>query len=62
MDGETQEVIVFSESNNDLKIYNPWGNRTRVKLTIGDSEKIMSGDIINVNLIEGQTVVIEKYM
>jgi hypothetical protein len=59
--GKIQEIEIYSENNNELKIYNPWGKNIGVKLFVDGSEKgKMEGDILQLKVKKGQKVILKE--
>jgi len=58
--GIVQEIQIFSENENDLRIYNPWVKDKQVKVFVnGKERKFLSGDIIRLKVEKGQTIFIK---
>ncbi|MGM0573414.1 MAG: glycosyl hydrolase family 95 catalytic domain-containing protein [Bacteroidota bacterium] len=59
--GHVQEVEIFCENTGELKLYNPWGTNSDVKVWIDDAEKpTLSGPIIQLKVQEGQRVLLTQ--
>jgi len=59
VDGEVQNISVFSENNNRLKLYNPWDSQIKLNVTHGDSNQFKDGAIIEIDMKKGQSVLIQ---
>jgi hypothetical protein len=57
-DGRVQYLSIKSENDNPVKLYNPWDPQTKLSLTGGDLQEIATGEIIEINMKKGQSMVI----
>jgi len=58
-DGVVQKISIFSENDNELKIYNPWRSDANVKVRTDGEVKILKGDIIQLKVKKGQHILLE---
>lgn len=57
--GEIQEIEIYSESDNELKVYNPWGKDIAVKVFTDGSEKgKINGEILQLKVKKGERVLL----
>jgi hypothetical protein len=59
-EGIIREIEIFSENDNELKIYNPWGADTKVKVITNGNERIISGNIIKIKVRRGQNILVQS--
>jgi len=58
--GEIQEIEIYSENNNELKVYNPWGKDVAVKVFTNGSEKgKIDGEVLQLKVKKGQKIVLK---
>jgi hypothetical protein len=58
--GKIQKIEIYSENNNELKIYNPWGKDVAVKLVLDGSEKgKIEGEILQLKVKMGQKILLK---
>jgi hypothetical protein len=58
--GKIQEVEIYAENDNELKVYNPWGKNVAVNLFMDGSEKgKIEGEILQLKVKKGQKVVLK---
>lgn len=59
-DGEIQEIEIYAENTNELKVYNPWGKDVGVRLFVDGSERgNIEGELIQVSVNKGETVLLK---
>ncbi len=51
--GVIQTISIFSEDDNELRMYNPWGSDAEVIVVGADEERILKGDIIRMKVQKG---------
>lgn len=59
LDGRVQYLSIFSEHDNEVKLYNPWDPQIKLNVTKGDSQEITEGEIIEINIKKGQSLLIQ---
>lgn len=56
--GDVQEIEIYSENDNKLRIYNPWGDGD-VHVIVDNNEKlILKGDILQIGVKQGQKIIL----
>jgi hypothetical protein len=58
--GKIQEIEIYSENDNELKVYNPWGKDVAVKVFTDGSEKgKIDGEVLQLKVKKGQKIVLK---
>ena len=59
VDGKVKYFSIFSENDKKFKLYNPWDPQIKLNMTRGGSLEIIEGDIIEIDMKKGQSVLIQ---
>jgi hypothetical protein len=58
--GEIQEIEIYSENDNELKVYNPWGKTVALNLfTDGSDKGKIYGEVLLLKVKKGQKIVLK---
>jgi alpha-L-fucosidase 2 len=58
--GKIQQIEIYSENDNELKVYNPWGKDVAVNLIVDGSEKgKIEGEILQLKVKRGQKILLK---
>ncbi len=61
IDGEIQNTTIESENDNKLKLYNPWGSKSKIKVISADgSTKNIGGDVVAIPMKKGEVITLEE--
>lgn len=57
--GIIRKIEIYSENDNELRFYNPWGADAKVKVVTDGEERILNGEIVQLKVKSGQKILIE---
>jgi hypothetical protein len=61
IDGKIQSTTIESENDNKLKLYNPWGSKSKIKvISAGGSTKNIGGDVVTIHMKKGEVITLEN--
>jgi hypothetical protein len=61
--GIVEEIRIFCENDNELKLYNPWSENVNVQVVIDKAETgLTKGQIIQLKVKKGQLVSFKPYI
>ncbi|MDB4582022.1 glycoside hydrolase N-terminal domain-containing protein [Draconibacterium sp.] len=61
IDGKIRKITVKSENDNQLKLYNPWGSESKVKvIRTNGAAKNIGGDVVKIDMKKGEVITLER--
>jgi hypothetical protein len=61
VDGKVQNITIESENDSEVKLYNPWGSHSKIRvITAGKGTKTIDGDVVAITMKEGQVITLQS--